>query len=192
MSVTPKNVLNTNAGAIVLTNTNVSSTSLYSYGNNLYGEIGTVIGTGAHTLTVSYTTPVTLSVTAGLYHSLFLLSTGQVYSFGLNNYGQLGLGHLTNQTENTTATLTDISSCCCGLYSSYFLSKTGVVSVCGYNFNSELGTQNDISGNTVTFNYYYKTPVQLKGTHTLLCCGYYHSIRKTSDGIYSAGLNTGN
>ena len=187
--ITPKNVLDTNVGAIVLTTSTVSSTSLYSYGNNVYGELGTGIGTGAHTLTVSYTTPVTLTASAGLYHSLFLLSSGQVYSFGLNNFGQLGLGNTTNQTANTTATLTDIAACYCGLYSSYFLSNTGVVSVCGYNFNSELGSGSDLSSNT--FNYFYKTPVQLKGTHTLLACGYYHSIKKLSDGtISTAGLNT--
>ena len=183
----PKNILNTNAGAIVLTNSTVSSTSLYSYGNNLYGELGSGLGTGAHTLTIAYTTPVTLSVSAGLYHSLFLLSSGEVFSSGLNNYGQLGVGTIVKATTPALV-LTNIDTCCCGLYSSYFLSKTGVVSVCGYNFNSELGSSNDLSSNT--FNYFYKTPVQLKGTHTILTCGYYHSIKKSSAGIYSAGLNT--
>ena len=188
IGVTPKNVLNTNVGLIVLTTSTVSATSLYSYGSNLYGELGTGTGTAAHTLTVPYTTPVTLSVSAGLYHSLFLLSDGKVYGTGLNNYGQLGIGNTTNQTTPSLG-LTDIAACFCGLYSSYFLSNTGVVSVCGYNFNSELGSANDLSSNT--FNYFYKTPVQLKGTHTLLACGYYHSIKKLSGGTISvAGLNT--
>ena len=187
IGVTPKNVINTNVGLIVLTNTNVSSTSLYSYGTNLYGELGSGIGTAAHTLTVPYT-GLTLSVSAGLYHSLFLLSDGKVYATGLNNYGQLGLGNTSNQTTPTLG-LTNIAACFCGLYSSYFLSNTGVVSVCGYNFNSELGSGADLSSDT--FNYYYKTPVQLKGTHTLLACGYYHSIKKLSAGTISvAGSNT--
>jgi len=185
--VTPKAVLHTNAGEIVLTTSTVSATSLYSYGTNLYGELGTVIGTGAHTLTVPYT-GLTLTLSAGLYHSLFLLSDGKVYGTGFNNYGQLGLGDTTNRTAPTLG-LTDIATCCCGLYSSYFLSKTGVVSVCGYNFNSELGSGSDLSSNT--FSYFYKTPVQLKGTHTLLACGYYHSIKKLSNGTISvAGSNT--
>jgi hypothetical protein len=106
----------------------------------------------------------------------------------LNNYGQLGLGDTTNRTAPTLG-LTDIATCCCGLYSSYFLSNTGVVSVCGYNFNSELGSGSDLSSNT--FSYFYKTPVQLKGTHALLACGYYHSIKKLSAGTISvAGSNT--
>jgi len=187
IGVTPKNVINTNVGLIVLTNTNVSATSLYSYGTNLYGELGSGIGTAAHTLTVPYT-GLTLSVSAGLYHSLFLLSDGKVYATGLNNYGQLGLGDTTNRTTPTLG-LTNITACFCGLYSSYFLSNTGVVSVCGYNFNSELGSGSDLLSST--FNYFYKTPVQLKGTHTLLACGYYHSIKKLSDGTISvAGSNT--
>jgi alpha-tubulin suppressor-like RCC1 family protein len=189
--VTPKAVLHTNAGEIVLTNTNIAATSLYSYGNNLYGELGSgigpVTGAGTHTLTVPYT-GLTLSVFTGLYHSLFLLSDGKVYVTGLNNYGQLGLGNMTNLTSPTLG-LTNIATCCCGLYSSYFLSNTGVVSVCGYNFNSELGSGSDLSSNT--FSYFYKTPVQLKGIHTLLACGYYHSIKKLSDGtISAAGSNT--
>ena len=192
IGVTPKAVLHTNAGEIVLTTEISSALSLYSYGNNLYGELGTgigpVTGPGTHTLTVAYTSPVTLTVFSGLYHSLFLLSSGQVYSFGLNNFGQLGLGNTTNKDENTVATITNIATCCCGLYSSYFLSNSGVVSVCGYNFNSELGSGNDTIS---TFNYFYKIPIQLKGTHTLLACGYYHSIKKLTDGtISSAGLNT--
>ncbi|ETV72802.1 hypothetical protein H257_12165 [Aphanomyces astaci] len=37
---------------------------------------------------------------AGSYHSLFVANdSGGIYSCGLNNYGQLGLGHDVNQTE---------------------------------------------------------------------------------------------
>ena len=72
--------------------------SVWSFGKNDYGQLG---------LEGSFTTMKTLpclvkgllfskksiQVACGYYHTLVLDSLGQVYSFGRNDHGQLGLGH---------------------------------------------------------------------------------------------------
>ena len=44
-------------------------------------------------------------IAAGQYHSLVLTSSGQLYSFGRNQYGQLGNATNTNRLANPTPTL---------------------------------------------------------------------------------------
>lgn len=79
-----------------------STGQLYAFGRNLYGELGSVTHNGTvepnPTPTLvglpGATGPVT-EVAAGESYSLVVTSTGQLYAFGENFYGQLG-----NPTDN--------------------------------------------------------------------------------------------
>jgi alpha-tubulin suppressor-like RCC1 family protein len=79
---------------------------VYGFGENQFGELGNTTNNGKAepnaTLTPTSfpgaTGPV-VRIAAGELHSLALTSTGQLYAFGNNYYGQLG-----NPTTNKTAT----------------------------------------------------------------------------------------
>ena len=71
---------------------------IFSCGSNHYGQCG--LGHFDHQITPSLipnAPPNIVHFVGGLYHTLFLDSEGNVFSVGRNLYGQLGLGHDTNQ-----------------------------------------------------------------------------------------------
>ena len=82
-----------------------STGQLYAFGGNNYGQLGTVTNSGTNTATPTpvlvglpgQTGPV-VQVAAGYTHSLAVTSTGQLYAFGENDYGELG-----NTTNSGTA-----------------------------------------------------------------------------------------
>jgi alpha-tubulin suppressor-like RCC1 family protein len=43
-----------------------------------------------------------VDISAGFWHSLVIKANGGTYSFGRNNFGQLGLGHNTSPVNVTT------------------------------------------------------------------------------------------
>ena len=73
--------------------------SVWATGFNHFGQLGL-----GHTTDVSTPVEVTAigktvrSVSCGHSHTVFLQQDGRVWVTGLNNCGQLGLGHITNQT----------------------------------------------------------------------------------------------
>ena len=86
--------------------------SLLAFGLNAYGELGNATNSG--TVTPNPTpTPVTLpgqvgpvtQSALGYLHSLVVTSSGQLYAFGLNFYGELGsAANNGTATPNTTPT----------------------------------------------------------------------------------------
>lgn len=83
-------------------------------------------------------------VTKG-YHNLALTESGEVYSWGYNYNGELGLNNTVCQ--NTPQLITGfkgakISHVACGLYHSLALTESGVVYSWGFNYNGQLGIPN--------------------------------------------------
>ena len=87
-----------------------STGQLYVFGSNRYGQLGNA--TNAATGNPNpQPTPVTLPgqagpithVAAGSFHSLAVTSSGQLYAFGLNSFGQLG-NATNNDTQNANPT----------------------------------------------------------------------------------------
>ena len=85
------------------------------------------------------------NISAGAFHSLFQNFDGEVFGCGLNECGNLGLGHynrlqtipclIPNQPQN-------IIQFCCGVSHSLFLDIEGKVYSVGYNMNGALGIGN--------------------------------------------------
>lgn len=94
----PQGVVITAVASGWRTNLAVTSTgSLYAWGMNQYGQVGDGSNSD-RTTPVLVQLPVGVTVTAiavGHYHSLAVTSTGAVYTWGYNGFGQLGNGTTT-------------------------------------------------------------------------------------------------
>src|SRR4051794_20993780 len=79
---------------------------LYAFGANFYGQLGNATNNGTHNANpvpvlvgLPGATGPAAHVAAGGSHSLVATSSGQLYTFGLNKYGQIGVA--TNSGTNT-------------------------------------------------------------------------------------------
>ncbi|MDT4939034.1 MAG: hypothetical protein QOG80_2705, partial [Pseudonocardiales bacterium] len=159
--------------------------------NNL-GQLGT--GTTGNAATpVANKLPVGTTVTAvaaGYVHSLALTSSGSIYAWGDNTYGELG-----NGTNSTTASLTPalvnspagvtFTAVAVGYYDSLALASDGSVYAWGYNGFGALGISAAVNPTSPT---HVNLPAGT--TVTKVSAGYGHSLFLTSTGsVYAAGLN---
>ena len=85
-------------------------------------------------------------------HSLLLKNDGTLWSCGLNNYGQLGLGDDYNRTTFTqvTTNINDIKEIYCGDYHTIILENDGTLWGCGYNEYGQLGLGDTTNRTTFT------------------------------------------
>ena len=169
--------------------------SLYSFGNNQYGELGL-----GNTNTVSEVTQNTYfannskTVTKIAAHrnngsSIFLCSDGTVYSCGQGNNGQLGLDNNYNYDSPTQITAFSniiISDIICGEYHTIFLDSSKNVYTCGYYANGQLGL-----GNLGSIDY-VATHAQITDLSNIdsIGAGHYHTLFLCSNGsVYACGSN---
>jgi alpha-tubulin suppressor-like RCC1 family protein len=112
------------------------------WGNNIFGELGD--GTTNSRLIpfdVSGISSGTKAITAGDYHTCALSETGGVKCWGLNEYGQLGIGSTTNRyTPVDVPSMTSgISSIAAGSNHTCALTNQGGVKCWGSNYFGQLG-----------------------------------------------------
>jgi len=84
-----------------------STGQLYAFGDNEYGQLGSTASLEPDATPTLVTLPGAagrvIAIAAGLDHSLALTSTGQLYAFGENRYGQLG-NAMNEKTSEPNAT----------------------------------------------------------------------------------------
>lgn len=180
--------------------------SLWAWGDNTNGELGTEpAGSGCSSTCVN-TAPVQVppflpsgvqvtAIAAGRNHSLALASDGTVWAWGSNSNGQVTTGANKLSTPTMVSGLSGIVAIAAGGNSSFALSSDGHLWAWGDNSYGQLGITNlvsnmfsvnsspglvvDQTGNPMTFS--GATSIAVGGDHTLLL---------TSDGhIWSWGLN---
>jgi alpha-tubulin suppressor-like RCC1 family protein len=100
---------------------------VYSFGFNNYGQLG--VGDQENklvpTLIENFEMGRVVNISAGYYHSLVLNDRGQVFGFGYNRYGQLGLGDRQNRLIPTLISIEGISAISAGALSSLLLDSQG-------------------------------------------------------------------
>ena len=65
---------------------------IYGFGENDYGQLGLGDNELRYIPTINEYLDGCIEISAGTFHSLVLMNSGQIYAFGMNNKGQLGLG----------------------------------------------------------------------------------------------------
>jgi alpha-tubulin suppressor-like RCC1 family protein len=183
--------------AIIATNGTV-----YTWGYNFYGQLGTSTNNGTET---ANPTPTAITVAAGKTittivcggnHTVALDSTGAVYTWGYNFYGQLGTS-TNNGTNNANPTPTAITVAAgktitviaCSDNHTVALDSTGAVYTWGYNIYGQLGTSTNSGTNNAN-----PTPTAITvaagKTIVAIACGESHVVALDSTGaVYTWGRN---
>src|SRR4029077_10238390 len=120
-----------------------SAGTIYACGRNNFGQLGN--GTTRHSPPrVAVTLPgsaTAAAVAANEFHSLALTSTGAVYAWGHNAFGQLGNGTTTDSsTPVAVAVPGTVTKIAAGWAFDLALPSTGAVYAWGFNGDGELGT----------------------------------------------------
>jgi len=179
--------------------------SVYAFGDNSYGQLGTAINSGTGN---ANPTPALVSlpgqrgqvteIAAGTDHSLALTSSGQLYAFGSNHEGELGIptNSGTNSPNSMPALVSlpgqsgPVTEIAAGGKDSLALTATGQLYAFGDNFYGELGSAtNNGTGNPNPTPALVSLPGQ-SGPVTQIAAGGAHSLALTASGqLYAFGDN---
>jgi alpha-tubulin suppressor-like RCC1 family protein len=205
MQVVPSGVVAVAAGSIH-TLFLKSDGSVWAIGFNGFGQLGDGFNTDSSVpeqiipppqpqlmppISSTASSPLCVTVSAGVYNSLFTKSDGSLWAMGLNNYGQLGDGTY-SQINAPEKIASGVTSVACG--STYdasgatqnhtlFVKSDGSLWAMGYDSSGELG--DGTSGRT-------NTPEQIVSSGvTAVAAGTHHSLFVKNDGsLWAMGLNS--
>jgi alpha-tubulin suppressor-like RCC1 family protein len=179
-----------------------ASGQLYAFGSNQSGQLGRTANSGtsapdptpAPVFLPGRSGPVT-HIAAGYAHSLVATSSGQLYAFGANFFGELGRATNTaSDTPNPTPALVDlpgqvgaVTQVAAGFSHSLAMTSSGQLYSFGYNGTGELGrTSNGTSDPAAAV---VVLPGQV-GAVTQIAAGGNHSLAVTASGqLYAFGSN---
>uniref|UniRef100_H0XH44 HECT and RLD domain containing E3 ubiquitin protein ligase 5 n=1 Tax=Otolemur garnettii TaxID=30611 RepID=H0XH44_OTOGA len=155
---------------------------LFAWGQNLHGQLGLgmVFPSTPTPQRVETLAGVPLvQISAGEAHSMALSMAGNIYSWGKNEFGQLGLGHTTGEASPSLIEALDdqrVEFLTCGGSHTALLTEDGLVFTFGAGKYGQLGhsgTQNELRPRLVT---------ELTGKRvTQIACGRWHTLAYVSD-----------
>ena len=196
-SATPSSATPTRVGTALYTQVTAGSThslalqvdgSAWAWGNNGYGQLGSVLPTGTLTPTPTRVGTATYTqLAAGLSFSLGRQADGSLWAWGSNGYGQLGNGLTANSSTPVrvgTALYTQLAA---GGTHGLGLRADGSVWAWGINSSGQLGVA--ANNGTLAAN---PTPQRVgTATYTQLAAGELQSLALQADGTLWAWGNNG-
>jgi alpha-tubulin suppressor-like RCC1 family protein len=154
--------------------------TLWTVGDNDYGQLGNATNGSYYTLPISVASNV-VAVAAGYYHSLFVKTDGTLWAMGYNADGQLGNG-TTNDVHTPISVASNVVAVAAGFYHSLFLKNDGTLWTMGDNYNGQLG--NGTSSNA------FILPISMASNVVAVAAGGFHSLLVKNDGtLWSMGDN---
>ena len=169
----------------------------YTWGQNRYGQLGngTYEASNTPVLVESLTDKTILQVCCGASHSLALTSTGEVYAWGSDTFGQLGDRHYMSSYEPVKVYIQeDVKSISCGRNHSMVLTVTGKIYVWGLNESGQLGRHREYDVRKGRDKAVSNRPEMVPALESTVFvkgqCGPNHSMLLSADGfIYLFGEN---
>ena len=117
------------------------------------------------------------------YHSLVVKTDGTLWTWGRNNYGQLGNG-TTDNSHVPSKVMDGVAQVAAGNSHSFAVKTDGSLWAWGYNSDGELGNGTSGSGTNVS------TPVKIMDGVAQVAAGSYHSLAVKTDGsLWAWGYN---
>lgn len=170
--------------------------NLYTWGSNVYGQLGIGSTTDAHVPTLvslpNGVTGWTKIIGAGAFNSLAVGNDGNLYVWGYYGYNELPLGALSgNQLTPVKVPLPDgvtgWKAVAGGIYYTLAIGNDGNIYSCGYNTNGQLG----IGYPHASPNTFVKAilPTGITGWKAVTC-GVQHTLAiGNDDNLYTCGNN---
>lgn len=166
---------------------------LFSWGHDRHGQLGHGVEQGflaTPKIIKALATKQVVQIACGSEHCMALTNTGELYSWGRNQYGQLGLGvksdheGLPNQIKSLQGV--PIAQVACGSNHSFVLSRSGAVFCWGKNSFGQLGLNDEVQRDF---------PVMLRALSNVkvkyVACGEDHTATLTIEGgvfTFGAGM----
>ena len=168
--------------------------TVWTVGLNSSGQlgIGSTVGQTKALQVATAAGPLTgvSNLVSGGAHSLALSNTGEVWAWGANNAGQLGINSLVNQAFAVKVPgLSGVVHLAAGDSHSYAVKSDGTVWAFGNNTNGQLGN-NSTAASRVPVQVLSSLGGPLTGV-TLAAAGLSHGVFLKSDGsVWAVGLNS--
>jgi alpha-tubulin suppressor-like RCC1 family protein len=174
----PSSTSNTNSEqwALVLS----TDSNVYACGYNGHGQLG--IGSAVTPRGYWDRVPGISNIKevyCGSYTVYAITYSGQLWGWGLNNYGQLGIGDTTNRTSPTSLVASGVHKVFqkgADYETSFYISNDGLAYSCGTNYYGSLGINVVNTGNTTTWTVVNITNI---GTRRVI------DIKSTGTGSYN-------
>ncbi|XP_006563152.1 X-linked retinitis pigmentosa GTPase regulator isoform X2 [Apis mellifera] len=167
---------------------------IFACGSDQEGQLGrgiSAIGDSTSTPVLIYDSGPTgskiVQIVAGSHHSLALTSDGNVFAWGSNLEGQLGLPDISGLVNKPTKVHIPepVKRINTGYYHSIFLTENGLVYVCGESESGKLGI--DINFSTQIM----PKQMQLPNPVIYVACGGHHTMFLTeNNNLYCTGSNS--